>query len=111
MRAGSASRGQHQLQFEFEPTGTPGVMQGKGSPGRCGCTWMASSSRKTSSRSPPHRLQPRGLTCGANPGLAVTTDYQAPFRFTGTLHTVTVDLSGDLTTDTEAEMRMAMARQ
>ena len=34
VRAGSASRGQHQLQFEFEPTGTPGVMQGKGSPGR-----------------------------------------------------------------------------
>jgi hypothetical protein len=58
VRAGSASRGQHQLQSEFEPTGTPGVMQGKGSPGRCGCTWMASSSRKTSSRSPPHRLQP-----------------------------------------------------
>jgi len=27
------------------------------------------------------------------------------------LHTVTVDLSGDLITDTDAEMRMAMARQ
>lgn len=37
--------------------------------------------------------------------------YHAPFRFTGTLHTVTVDLSGDLITDAEAEMRMAMARQ
>ena len=59
----------------------------------------------------PIAFNPRGLTCGANPGLAVTTDYQAPFRFTGTLHTVTVDVSGDLTTDTEAEMRMAMARQ
>ena len=33
----------------------------------------------------------------------------APFPFTGTLHTVTVDLSGDLIT--ESEMRMAMARQ
>jgi hypothetical protein len=30
---------------------------------------------------------------------------------TGTLHTVTVDLSGDLITDTESEMQMAMARQ
>ena len=59
----------------------------------------------------PIAFNPGGLTCGANPGSAVTTDYQAPFRFTGTLHTVTVDLSGDLITDTEAEMRMAMARQ
>jgi len=54
---------------------------------------------------------PGGLTCGANPGSAVTADYRAPFLFTGTLHTVTVDLSGDLITDTEAEMRIAMARQ
>ena len=56
-------------------------------------------------------FNPGGLSCGANPGSAVTTDYRAPFPFTGTLHTVTVDLSGDLITDTEAEMRMAMARQ
>ena len=48
---------------------------------------------------------------GANPGSPVTTDYQAPFPFTGALRTVTVDLSGDLITDTEAEMRMAMTRQ
>ena len=46
-----------------------------------------------------------------HPGSAVTADYQAPFRFTGTLRTVTVDLSGDLITDTDSEMRMAMARQ
>jgi arylsulfatase len=59
----------------------------------------------------PIAFNPGGLTCGANPGSAVTTDYQAPFRFTGTLHTDRGDLSGDLTTDTEAEMRMAMARQ
>jgi hypothetical protein len=59
----------------------------------------------------PIAFNPGGLTCGANPGTPVTPDYQAPFRFTGTLHAVTVDLSGDLITDTEAEMRMAMARQ
>jgi hypothetical protein len=28
-----------------------------------------------------------------------------------TLHTVTLDLSGDLITDSEADMRIAMARQ
>jgi hypothetical protein len=41
----------------------------------------------------------------------VIPDYQAPFRFTGTLYSVTVDLSGDLIVDSEAEVRMAMARQ
>lgn len=51
------------------------------------------------------------MTCGANPGSAVTDDYEPPFRFNGTLHTVTVDLSGELITDHESEMRMHMARQ
>jgi hypothetical protein len=55
----------------------------------------------------PAVLNPGGLTCGANPVSPITTDYQAPFRFTGTLHTVTVDLI----TDTDSEMRMAMTRQ
>ena len=41
----------------------------------------------------------------------VTPDYEGPFRFTGTLHSVTVDLSGELITDDEAEMRLHMARQ
>jgi arylsulfatase len=43
----------------------------------------------------------------------VIPGYQAPFRFTGKLYTVTVDVSGDLITDTESEseMRMAMSRQ
>jgi hypothetical protein len=38
-------------------------------------------------------------------------DYLAPFEFTGKLHKVTVDLSGDLITDSEAEMRIVVARQ
>jgi hypothetical protein len=46
-----------------------------------------------------------------DPGSPVTLDYRAPFPFTGTLHTVTLDLSGDLISDTEADMRIAMARQ
>ena len=41
----------------------------------------------------------------------MTPDYESPFRFTGTLHSVTVDVSGELITDSESEMRMAMARQ
>jgi len=40
----------------------------------------------------------------------VTDDYKAPYRFTGTLHTVTVDLSGELIRDPEAELTLHMAR-
>ena len=56
-------------------------------------------------------LNPGGLTCGSNPGSSITPDYQTPFAFTGTIHTVTVDVSGDLVVDTEAEVRAVMARQ
>jgi arylsulfatase len=104
--------GRHQLRFEFEPTGKPDIAQGKGSPGRAQLyvdgQLMAQNEFPVTT---PMVLNPGGLTCGANPGSSITTDYQAPFRFTGTLHTVIVDLSGDLITDTDSEMRMAMARQ
>ena len=52
-----------------------------------------------------------GASVGYDHGSAVSPRYRAPFPFSGTLHTVTVDLSGDLISDTEAEMRVAMARQ
>jgi arylsulfatase len=104
--------GRHQLRFEFEPAGQPDIAQGKGSPGRAQLyldgQLIAQNEFPVTT---PMVFNPGGLTCGANPGAPVTTDYPAPFRFTGTLHTVTVDLSGDLITDTESEMRMAMARQ
>jgi arylsulfatase len=59
----------------------------------------------------PVMIVPGGLSCGADPGSPVVPDYRAPFRFTGTLHGVTVDLSGDLIVDAPSEMRMHMARQ
>ena len=59
----------------------------------------------------PFVLNPGALTCGANPGSPVTPDYASPFRFTGTIHRVTVDVSGELIDDDEAELRAHMARQ
>jgi arylsulfatase len=59
----------------------------------------------------PFVLNPCALTCGANPGSAITDDYDSPFKSTGTIHSVTVDVSGKLLADTEAELRMHMARQ
>ena len=104
--------GRHQLRFEFEPTGKPDFAQGKGSPGRA--QLYVDGQLVGQAEFPvttPVAFNPGGLTCGANPGSPVTPDYQSPFRFTGILRAVTVDLSGDLITDTESEMRMAMARQ
>jgi arylsulfatase len=52
-----------------------------------------------------------GLSCGYDFGEAVTHEYHTPFRFTGTIHKVVVDLSGDLIEDDEASVRKLMAGQ
>jgi arylsulfatase len=104
--------GTHELRFEFEPTGQPDMPHGRGAPGRLQLyidgTLVADADTPVTT---PFVLNPGALTCGANPGSPVTPDYPSPYRFTGTLHTVTVDVSGELITDTESEMRVAMARQ
>ena len=52
-----------------------------------------------------------GMVCGADTGSPVWDKYQPPFKFTGTLYSTTVDVSGEPIKDTEAEMRVHMARQ
>ena len=104
--------GQHELRFEFEPTGKPDMQQGKGAPGRFqlyidgGLVGNADAHITT-----PFMFNPGALTCGANPGSPVTPDYIGPFTFTGTLHSVTLDVSGELIHDPEAELRAHLARQ
>jgi len=44
-------------------------------------------------------------------GLPVTKDYEAPFRFTGTIDHVVIDVSGAPFHDAAAELRIAMAEQ
>ena len=41
----------------------------------------------------------------------MSPEYPSPFKFTGRLEKVVVDVSGDLIVDSEAELRMHMARQ
>ena len=104
--------GKHALRFEFEPTGPPDMTQGKGAPGRL--QLYVDGTLAGNAEAPvttPFVLNPGALTCGANPGSAITDDYASPFKFTGTIHSVTVDVSGKLIEDTEAELRMHMARQ
>jgi arylsulfatase A-like enzyme len=104
--------GRHRLRFEFEPTGKPDFSTGMGAPGRA--QLYVDEQLVADADLPvtvPVLLAPGGLSCGANLGAPVDPDYPVPFRFTGVLHEVTVDLSGDLITDSEAELRVAMARQ
>jgi arylsulfatase len=104
--------GAHDLRFEFEPTGQVDLANGRGAPGRL--QLYVDGRLVADAETPvttPFMLNPGALTCGANPGSPVTPDYPSPFRFTGTLHSVIVDVTGDLITDSESEMRMAMVRQ
>ncbi len=105
--------GRHQLRYEFEVTGKPDLLQGKGAPGR-GQLYIDGKlvGQIEIPISTPNIFGLTGaLSCGANPGSPVTPDYKPPFEYTGTLFSVTVDVSGELIKDTEAEMRMILARQ
>jgi arylsulfatase len=104
--------GRHQLRLEFEPTGQPDFAHGRGVPARAQLyvdgVLVAQADFPVTI---PIMINPGQTVCGYNHGSPVSPDYQPPFRFTGVLRTVTIDLSGELITDSEAEMRMAMARQ
>ena len=104
--------GPHELRFEFEPTGAPDMATGRGAPGRMQLyvdgTLVGDAEAPVTT---PFMFNPGALTCGANTGSPVTFDYTSPFRFTGTIDTVTVDVSGELIHDHEAELRAHMARQ
>lgn len=56
-------------------------------------------------------FNPGALICGANPGSPVTPEYVGLFTFTRTIHSVTLDVSGELIHDPEAELRAHLARQ
>jgi hypothetical protein len=104
--------GRTKLRYEFEPTGKPDLAKGRGAPGR-GQLYIDGKLVGNSKfdTTVPLIFGIEGLSCGYDFGEAVTHDYRAPFRFTGTIHSVTMDVSGDLIKDEEAERRMIMARQ
>ena len=52
-----------------------------------------------------------GIVCGADPGSPVTPEYQPPFKFTGTIKRVRVDVSGEPFEDQAARFKAMMARQ
>jgi arylsulfatase len=105
--------GRHSLRFEFEPTGQPDIPNGKGAPGR-GQIYIDGTlvdQAEIPLTMPLSLGLGGGIQCGADTGASVVPHYKPPFRFTGTLYSVTIDVSGDLIQDAEAEMRRVMARQ
>jgi arylsulfatase len=105
--------GSHKLRFEFEVTGPPDFANGKGTPGRA---QLYIDDKLVGQADFPHTIplsmgSGGGFVVGADPGAPVGLYYEPPFEFTGTIHSVTFDVSGDVIEDSEAEMRKIMARQ
>jgi arylsulfatase len=105
--------GHHALRFEFEVTGQPDFANGKGTPGRA---QLYIDGKLVGQTDFPHTTPfslglTGGITVGADPGAPVAPYYETPFEFTGTIHSVTFDVSGDVIEDSEAEMRRILARQ
>jgi hypothetical protein len=105
--------GEVELRYEFEPTGKPDPAQGKGVPAR-GQLYI--NRKLVANIDMPNSVLnlygTEGLSCGYDSGSPIAPEeYTDEFRFTGTIKRVTVDLSGELIQDSEAEMKIAMARQ
>jgi arylsulfatase len=105
--------GEVELRYEFEPTGKPDPAEGKGVPAR-GQLYI---NRKLVAYidmplSVLNMFGTQGLTCGYDGGEpAAPEEYDGRFPFTGKITRVTMDLSGELIEDSEADMRIAMRRQ
>jgi len=105
--------GHHFLSMEFEPTGKPDFEKGKGSPGVVKLLVDGKEvGRGEFAVTTPNRLAQGGaMLVGADAGAPVTPEYKPPFRFTGSIKRVIVDVSGEHVEDYEAQMRIVLAKQ
>ena len=104
--------GRHAVRYEFEPTGKPDFRAGRGSPG-IGQLYV-DGTLVASTEFPytvPLLFELEGLSCGYDFGAPAGAGYEPPYTFTGTLHSVTFDVSGELIADDEAEVARLMAQQ
>ena len=105
--------GRRQLRYEFQPTGAPDLARGKGTPGRA---QLFVDGRLVGQAEFPVTVPlmvgiSEGLLCGRDEGSPISAQYRPPFAFTGRIHKVVVDVSGEQLRDMDAESRTAMARQ
>ena len=105
--------GRHELRVEFEPTGKPDLAHGKGTPARA---QLYIDGKLAGQGDLPVTIPldigiTDGLSCGRDEGSAVTTDYQAPFAFTGTAREDRRRRVGRADRGQGREMRSVMAHQ
>jgi arylsulfatase len=105
--------GRHALSCEFTPTAPPEPMHGKGSPGTVG---LFIDGKPAGEGELPVTIPllmglASGVSVGLDAGAPVTDEYEPPYAFTGTIHRVVYDVSGERIIDHEAEIRAALARQ
>jgi len=98
--------GDHALAFRFTKTGEhagTGTLLIDGEP--VGATAIP---RFTPTR---FSITGEGLCCGFDAGMPVVDEYRPPFRFTGILHRVVVDVSGEPYVDPRAEAELSVRAQ
>jgi arylsulfatase len=105
--------GEHILSMEFAPTGEADPMHGKGVPAKLS---LFVDGELVGSGDLPVTVPlslglAGGVSVGRDGGAPVTDAYAGPFDFTGTLHRLVYDVSGEAVIDHEAEIRIALARQ
>ena len=109
----SVPEGSHALRFEFEVTGNPDIAKGKGTPGRAQLyiDGKLVGQEEYALTTPLSMGLTGGWSVGADPGAPVGPFYNPPFEFTGKIHSVTIDVSGDVIQDEEADFKRLLARQ
>ena len=109
----SLPTGDQVVRYEFEPTGQPDFAIGKGAAGR-GQLYVNSElvASNEFEFTVPNLFGIIGVSCGRDGIDSVSpTDYVSPFEFTGELSQVTIDVSGDVIIDNEAELQRLMTQQ
>jgi len=89
--------GEVTLCFEFEATGKPDVLKGKGMPGvgRLFINGQQVAEDEISDNVVVIYSSTEGIDCGRDALTSVSKRYKAPFAFTGNLEKVTIDVSGE----------------
>ncbi len=105
--------GEVSLRYEFEPTGEPNFREGKGSPGRL---QLYINNELVGNLEVPYSTPQVFGVLGASCGYAAFDSvnpavYKAPFRFTGEIKQVVIDVSGEVIKDDEAELKRLMTQQ
>ena len=109
----SVPAGEHRLRVEVVATGKPDFATGRGS--HALVRLMVDDQVVGDGELPwtvPNLYATTGLSCGYAAYDSVDPDrYLPPFKFTGTLHRVVLDLTGEVTLNPEAEMTRLMTQQ